>query len=54
MQSLRKGSLGKLYILFYLQGKFLNNMGPFTYYYVITFCLFLDTLLPSVIKFGIG
>ena len=26
--------------------------GPFTYY-VITFCLFLDPLLPSVIKFGI-
>ena len=28
-------------------------MGPFTYY-VITFCLFLDPLPPSVIKFGIG
>ena len=30
-----------------------SNKGPFTYY-VITFCLFLDPLPPSVIKFGIG
>ena len=30
-----------------------RGMGPFTYY-VITFCLFLDPLPPSVIKFGIG
>ena len=38
---------------FWTNDKIILYKGPFTYY-VITFCMFLDPLPPSVIKFGIG